>query len=241
MRRPFVLLSAAMSVDGCLDDESAQRLLLSGAADLDEVDEIRAQCDAIMVGAGTIRADNPVLQVRSAERRRRRAARGLPENPARVIVTASGNLRPGARVFTTGPGERMVYVPVAGRARAGRLLGTVATVISAGPAGAAGAGAGKLDLGLVLADLSTRGVGRLLVEGGGQVLREFLAAGLADELRLAIAPFFVGRQAAPRLAAEGDLGHGPARPMELAGVSRAGEVAVLRYLLRPRREREPAP
>ncbi len=239
--RPFVLLSAAMSADGCLDDDSAERLLLSGAADLDEVDEIRAECDAIMVGAGTVRADDPVLQVRSAARRRRRVARGLPENPARVIVTASGNLPPDARVFTTGAGERLVYVPEAEQARVGRLLGSAATVVGIGTAGIARPAAGRLDLRLVLADLSARRAGRLLVEGGGQVLRQFLAAGLADEFRLAIAPFFVGRPAAPRLAAAGDLGLGPGRPMELAGVSRAGDMAVLRYRLRPGGRGEPSP
>ena len=64
-RRPYTLLSCAVSADGCLDDASADRLVLSGPQDLDEVDELRAASDAIFVGAGTIRADNPGLLVRS--------------------------------------------------------------------------------------------------------------------------------------------------------------------------------
>ena len=67
--RPYVLLSVAMSVDGCIDDASGTRLILSNEADLDRVDEVRAGCDAILVGAGTVRRDNPALQVRSPGRR----------------------------------------------------------------------------------------------------------------------------------------------------------------------------
>ena len=61
--RPYVLLSVAMSVDGCIDDATDTRLILSNDADLDRVDEVRAGCDAILVGAGTIRRDNPALLV----------------------------------------------------------------------------------------------------------------------------------------------------------------------------------
>ena len=62
--RPYTVLSWAMSLDGYLDDVSGQRLVLSNAADLDRVDAVRASCDAILVGAGTVRADNPRLVVR---------------------------------------------------------------------------------------------------------------------------------------------------------------------------------
>jgi len=99
--RPYVLLSCAISADGYLDDASPHRLILSGPADLDRVDEVRAGCDAILVGAGTVRADDPRLLVRDPRRRARRAARGLPEHPARVTLTASGDLAPNA--WSTAP------------------------------------------------------------------------------------------------------------------------------------------
>ena len=54
--RPYVIVSAAMSIDGCIDDSSTERLVLSDEADLDRVDELRASCDAVLVGAGTVRA-----------------------------------------------------------------------------------------------------------------------------------------------------------------------------------------
>jgi len=98
--RPYVLLSCAISVDGCLDAPGPQRLILSGEADLDRVDDERSQADAIMVGAGTIRRDDPRLLIRAPERRAARTAGGLPEHPAGVTITASGDLDPGARFFT---------------------------------------------------------------------------------------------------------------------------------------------
>src|SRR5260221_2773441 len=107
--RPYVLLSCAMSLDGYTDDASAKPLRLSGDADIDRVDDVRAGCDAILVGAGTIRADNPVLLLRSQARRDARTARGLRPDPARVVISRSGDIDPGARIFTAGA-DRVVYV-----------------------------------------------------------------------------------------------------------------------------------
>ena len=83
--RPYVLISCAMSADGRIDDTSPVRLLLSGPDDLDRVDELRASADAILVGANTVRRDNPRLLIRSPRRRaarvaagRRRTRRGSP-------------------------------------------------------------------------------------------------------------------------------------------------------------------
>ena len=107
--RPYVLLSAAVSVDGYIDDASGERLCLSGAADLDRVDEIRAGCDAILVGAQTIRRDNPRLLVRSPARRAARLARGLTASPVKVTLTRTGDLDPASSFFTTGDAARLVY------------------------------------------------------------------------------------------------------------------------------------
>jgi riboflavin-specific deaminase-like protein len=189
--RPYVLLSCAVSADGYLDDTTPARLVLSSDADLDRVDEVRAGVDAILVGAATIRRDDPRLAVRSPRRRAARTARGLPPSPAKVTLTASGDLDPRARFFTDGEVEKLVYcaAPVAGVVR-GRLAGA-ATVVEAGR---------RPHLPAVLADLAKRRVRRLMVEGGADILRQFLETGLADELQLAVAPFFVGDPAAPRFA-----------------------------------------
>ncbi|WP_033300637.1 RibD family protein, partial [Nocardiopsis gilva] len=109
MERPYTILSCAMSVDGYIDDTSPDRLRLSSEEDFDEVDELRARCDAILVGAGTVRRDNPRLLVRSAERRQRREAEGRPGNLLKVVLTENGELDPQARFFTTGDAGKIVY------------------------------------------------------------------------------------------------------------------------------------
>jgi 5-amino-6-(5-phosphoribosylamino)uracil reductase len=224
-QRPYVLLSVAMSVDGCIDDATGTRLILSNKADLDRVDEVRAGSDAILVGAGTIRRDNPALLVRSGARRSGRVARGLPASPARVCLTASGDLDPSARFFTAGGGDRLVYVPAGERERVAEHLG--------GLAGVQVIGVGehrddRVDLPAVLADLAASGVHRLMVEGGGSVLAQFLADGLADELDLVVAPLFVGDPAAPRITGAG--AGAPGRRMHLAEVRLIGDVVLMRYL-----------
>jgi 5-amino-6-(5-phosphoribosylamino)uracil reductase len=221
-QRPYVLLSCAMSIDGCLDAPGPQRLILSGDADLDRVDEERAQADAIMVGAATIRRDNPRLLIRSAARRAARIARDLPEHPARVTLTASGDLDPGARFFAPAGAGAVVYCAAPEAPDLQSRLNELAQVIAVPP---------PVDLGPILADLSRRGVHRLLVEGGALLGREFLTAGLVDELALAIAPFFVGAAAAPRFAGPAVYPHDPGRPMHLAEVRQLDEVVLLRYLL----------
>ena len=212
-----------MSVDGCLDAPGPERLVLSGHADLDRVDAERSEADAIMVGAGTIRRDNPRLVIRSAGRRASRVGRGLPENPARVTLTASGDLDPSARFFdaTSGAGP-VVYCAAPQAPKLQNTLNDIAPVIAVPP---------PVELGAILADLSRRGVRRLLVEGGARLGREFLANGLVDELALTVAPFFVGAAAAPRFAGPGVYPHDPARPMHLAEVRQLDDVVLLRYLL----------
>jgi 5-amino-6-(5-phosphoribosylamino)uracil reductase len=216
-----VLLSAAMSADGYIDDAGGQRLELSDAADWDRVDELRAASDAIMVGARTIRTDNPRLLVRSPSRQQHRVAAGLPHHPRRVTVTATGDLDPKAAFFFDADlVPPLVYAPGKVAAGVSRTLAQVAVVVATPEQ------AGRADLGWMLADLADRGVGRLMVEGGASVLAQFLAARLADEFLLAVAPVFVADPRAPRLLA----GAAPAGRMRLAGLSQAGDMAVLRYL-----------
>lgn len=214
-----------MSLDGFIDDASDVRLVLSGAADLDLVDELRAGCDAILVGAGTIRKDDPRLLIRSHARREARIARGAPPDPVRVVLAASGGLDPGARIFSSGGAARIVYVASLAAAGLAERLGDLADVVDAGD---------PLDLTAVLADLAGRGVRRLMVEGGSSVLTSFLTAGLADELRLAVVPFFVGDSAAPRFAGDGSFPWRPGAPAELTEVRQVGNDAVLTYRLRQR-------
>jgi 5-amino-6-(5-phosphoribosylamino)uracil reductase len=219
--RPYVLLSAAMSVDGCIDDSSADRLLLSDETDLDRVDEVRAGVDAILVGAGTVRRDDPRLLVRSADRRAARVAAGRAATPLKVTMTATGTLDPTARFFTAGDAGKLVYAPSAAVQRARDRVGAVATVVDAGE---------RLDPHRLLADLRRRGVERLMVEGGTAVHTLFLTSGVVDEIQLAVAPFFVGDAGAPRFVGSGAFPHDAHHRMRLAEARPVGDLVLLRYL-----------
>ena len=130
--RPYTLLSCGMSIDGYLDTATDERLVLSNDADLDRVDAVRADSDAILVGAATLRNDNPRLLVRAPSRRAERTARGLPPTPIKVTVTSRAQLDPCAAFFATGDTEKLVYCPTDAVAEARCRLGAVATVVDGG-------------------------------------------------------------------------------------------------------------
>lgn len=211
-----MVLSVAVSVDGYIDDATPQRLLLSNPADFDRVDEVRASCDGILVGAEALRRDDARLLVKSADRVAARVAAGRSPQPVRMTVTHSGELDPQARFFRHG-GDRLIYTDTGGARRLGARFDGLAEVVPLGS---------TVDFGALLDDLERRGLERLLVEGGSRILTEFLAAGLADELQVAIAPLLVGDGAAPRVLNPASF---PTGRMRLAEVTQVGDVAVLCY------------
>lgn len=220
--RPYTVLSCGISLDGYLDTATDQRLLLSNEADLDRVDAVRASCDAILVGATTVRNDNPRLLVRSSERQEVRRALGLAPSPLKVTVTTRADLDPEANFFVAGDGEKLVYCasPAADEARS--RFASLATVIDGGD---------PVDVPWMCEDLYARGVRRLMVEGGGNVHTQFLTADLADELHLVVAPFFVGDSRARRFVGDGHFPWNPDRRARLAEARPIGDVVLLRYAL----------
>ncbi|MGW0143655.1 RibD family protein [Streptomyces calvus] len=217
--RPYVLLSAAMSVDGYLDDASPERLLLSNAEDFDRVDEVRASCDAILIGATTMRKDNPRLLVNSEARRSRRVSEGKPEYPLKVTVTKSGDLSADLKFWHHG-GDKLVFTVDSAVEKVRTTLNRLADVVSIGP---------ELDWGLVLDELGRRGIGRLMVEGGGTVHTQLMAADLADEVHLAIAPLLVGQSEAARFLGTADFPGGPTARMKVLEARAVGDVVLVRY------------
>ncbi|HET9872292.1 MAG TPA: dihydrofolate reductase family protein [Propionibacteriaceae bacterium] len=223
--RPYTVLSGAMSIDGYLDSPTVKPLLLSNPTDFERVDSVRASCDAILVGAATVRNDNPRLLVRSEELRNQRLARGLPASPIKVTVTGCGRLDSCASFFVTGDIEKLVYSTSSGLQEARSRLSSVATVVDGGQA---------LDMRRISEDLHRRGVRRLMVEGGGTVLTQFLTEDVADELQLVVAPFFVGGSGARRFVGDGTFPWHPRRRAALAEVRQLGDVVLLRYALSTR-------
>jgi len=225
--RPYTVLSCGMSIDGYLSAGSATRLMLSNDADFDRVDGERAASDAILVGAGTIRQDNPRLLVRSPERRAERVARGLTPSPTKVTLTKRAELDCAASFFASDGTDKIVYCPSDAVPRARGRLGAVAAVVDAGR---------PPTMRRVCDDLGDRGVRRLMVEGGGSVHTQLLTDDLADELQLVVAPFFVGNSAACRFVGDGDYPWHPGRRASLVEVRQIGDVVLLRYALSSRFE-----
>jgi len=225
--RPYTLLSCGISIDGYLDSATPRRLRLSNDADFDRVDAVRASCDAILVGAATVRSDNPRLLVRSRRRRNERTGRGLPASLIKVTVTERVELDPRADFFITGETEKIVYCASPRAQDAHSRLGRVATVVDGGE---------PIEMRRISEDLGARGVHRLMVEGGGRVHTQFLTENLADELQLVVAPVFVGDSRAPRFVSDGRFPWNAGRRATLAEVRQIGDVVLLRYALSPRFE-----
>jgi 5-amino-6-(5-phosphoribosylamino)uracil reductase len=208
-----------MSVDGYLDDTSSERLLLSNTDDFDRVDEVRASCDAILIGATTMRKDNPRLLVNSEERRAKRLAEGRSEYPLKVTVTASGDLDADLKFWHFG-GQKLVFTVDSAVDKVKATLGDLAEVVSVGT---------ELNWGIVLDELGRRGVGRLMVEGGGTIHTQLMAQNLADEVHLAVAPLLVGQAGARKFLGTADYPGGSTARMRLLEARPIGDVVLLRY------------
>jgi 5-amino-6-(5-phosphoribosylamino)uracil reductase len=220
-----------MSIDGYIDGAGESRLLLSNAVDFDRVDQVRASADAILVGATTVRHDDPRLLVRDPARRKARVARGLCEHPLKVTLTQRGNLDSSRRFFSDDGSRKLVYAHHRVAESLRRRLGELAEVVDAGD---------PVQVPELVADLAARGVRRLMVEGGGAVHTQFLAADLVDELQLVVAPFFVGDAGARRFVGEGRFPWHPGRRARLAETRQLGDVVLLRYALSERFCADPA-
>ena len=218
-----IILSVAVSLDGFIDDDSDERLVLSSEEDLADVHALRAECDAILVGSGTVRTDNPSLITKSDMLRDLRLAEGKPADPLKVTVTQSGNLDPGARFFQDGAGEKLVYCPDDMVEGLQAKLGDFAEV--------AGLGEVPILAADMAGDLEQRGIGKLLVEGGAQMLNLYFVEGVGQSLRLAVAPFFVQAESAPRFGAGGNLPFDSKHPMNVKKVRRLGETTGFDFLL----------
>jgi 5-amino-6-(5-phosphoribosylamino)uracil reductase len=223
--RPYTVLSCGVSLDGFIDSTRMHRLRLSNDADFDRVDGVRARCDAILVGAATVRNDNPRLLVRARTRQQNRVEQGGDPSPVKVTVTGGGQLDPRSAFFTAGDVQKLVYCPTAAVDATRERLGPAATIVDGGD---------PVTMRGVTADLYARGVRSLMVEGGQCMHTQFLTGDLADELHLVVAPFFVGDDAARRFVSAGRFPWNPCRRAALAEVRQIDDVVLMRYALSPR-------
>lgn len=225
-KTPYVIIKCAMSLDGYIDDTSDDRLILSNPEDFERVDAVRAECDAILVGAKTIRNDNPRLMIRSEERRLYRKSKGLSADLIKVTITGSGKLSKDFVFFSTGKTDKIVYCFAEVEERLCLELSGLAEIVAAPVP--------YLEPMFILKDLYKKGIRKLLIEGGSKIITSFISHGLVDELQVSVAPFFVGEQEAPRFANSAKFPHNVENRMKLKKVEMIGDMAEITYLLNRR-------
>ena len=212
-----MVLSAAASIDGKIAAASGDSAL-SSPEDLRRVHRLRSRADAILVGAGTVRADDPMLTARPA-----RGPRAAP-GPLRVVLSSAGRVPLGSRVVRTAR-ETPTAVACSGLAREGTRRALEARSVRVIEAGRA-----RVDPGLLLEKLAAEGVRTAMLEGGGSTVWEFARLGLVDEIRVAVAPVLLGGSRSPTLADGAGFPTVRGSPrFRLERASRLGGDLVLRY------------
>ena len=186
--RPYVVLKYAQSLDGRIATGAGDSKWISGPQERRVAHALRAACDAVLVGAGTVLADDPLLTVRMVP----------GASPIRVVLDSGLRVPPDAQVF--GPEAATIVLTATGsdpgRREALRRRGVKVEVVAEGPGG--------VDLAAGLDRLLALGIHCLLVEGGSRVLTSALRARLADRVVVAVAPVLLGTGT----DAVGDLGAG---------------------------------
>ncbi len=211
--RPFLFVNMVATADGRAAVAGSTRSLGS-EEDTDLLVGLRAIADAVLIGTGTLRAEGYDRLVRSEERRARRIAAGLAEDPVAVLLSRRFDIPWEAGLFKAAEQPVLIYTGVTGSPP--EVPAPVEVVVLDDPTPAA-----------ALADLRARGVRGLLSEGGPTLFGALVAGGLVDELFLTIAPLLTGDESEPTIVSGGRLPQ-PAG-MELLWALRSGSELYLRY------------
>lgn len=208
-------MNCAVSADGRLAYARGRRARLSGPEDLKRVQALRAGCDAILVGVGTVILDDPSLRVHWELLPGPQGA-----DPLRVVLDTHGRTPPAARVLDS----RQPTLVAVGSSCRRTFPAHVAVFRSPRPA---------VDLPALMEELRRRGVRRVLVEGGSQVIASYLRAGLVSRLTVYVAPVLIGGATAPTMMAGLETpDEQGAVPLTLEAVSRLDDGILLTYVPR---------
>ena len=190
--RPFVTSNFAVTWDGRISTRRGTPATFTSPKDKRQLVEIRAECDAVLASAKTIATDNMTMGLPDPALRSARVQRGQSPYPLRVLVTNSGRIDPSLRLFEKTFSPIVIFSTTRMPARVRSALADKADLwLYEGPA---------VNLAGMLATLrADYGVKRLVCEGGAQIFRSLLSAGLIDELHLTLAPRIFGGVKAPTL------------------------------------------
>ncbi|WP_436527206.1 pyrimidine reductase family protein [Actinoplanes sp. HUAS TT8] len=211
---PTLRVNFIASADGAVSVDGLSAGL-QGPGDKEVFDTLRTVCDALVVAAGTVRAERYDALRLTSEDRAWRTAMGLPEFPLMVIVSGSLDLDPAQLIFSDAPVRPIVLTSRA--APSDSPIAEVAELVRVGDQ--------QVDLAAGIAALHERGATQLLCEGGPGLLGSMIAADLVDELCLTVAPLLAGGSA-------GRIAHGPGTPprrMALRHALTREDMLFLRY------------
>ncbi|MBX0323647.1 2,5-diamino-6-(ribosylamino)-4(3H)-pyrimidinone 5'-phosphate reductase [Halomicroarcula sp. F13] len=223
----YVVVNAAMSADGKLSTRRREQIAISDPDDFDRVDQLRADSDAVMVGVGTVLADDPSLTVDDPDRREARTERGDSANPARVVADSRVRTPPDAKVLD-GAAETYLLVSEAAPTDFVEEMEAAGAYVVA-------TGEDRVDLTTALAKLEGEGVDQLMVEGGGELIFGLFEEGLVDELSVFVGPKILGGRDAPTLA-DGDGFVEKFPELDLTGVERLDDGVLLTWSVDGRTE-----
>ena len=215
-----VVVNAAMSADGKLSTREREQIAISGPDDFERVDSLRADSDAVMVGVGTVLADDPSLTVDSATRIEARTDQGKPPQPARIVADSSLRTPLDARILDDAAETILLVSDAVADSRVSALEDDGVTVVTAGE--------GRVDLRAAFAELEAMGLDQVMVEGGGELIFSLFEAGLVDELSVFVGSVVIGGRDAPTLA-DGDGFVADFSRLELRTVERLDDGVLLRY------------
>jgi diaminohydroxyphosphoribosylaminopyrimidine deaminase/5-amino-6-(5-phosphoribosylamino)uracil reductase len=183
-RRPYVILKAGMTLDGRIATARGNSRWITGTASRREVHRLRAQVDAVLIGSGTVRIDDPALTARTGPRFKRLSAR----QPLRVVVDSRLRVPLDARILAQQREAKTVVATTclapARRLRALRRKGIETIIVPLA--------GGRVSLPALFKALGRRGMTSVLIEGGSEINATALKAGLVDQVRLYIAPVLLG-------------------------------------------------
>jgi len=223
--RPFVFINAAMSADGKIATIERRQTRISSERDFDRVDSLKAESDAIMVGVGTILADNPSLTVKSEKRREERRKARKDENPLRIVVDSKARTPVDAEILNKGEGKRIITVSKQAIVENVERLGEKAEILICGNE--------EVNLRNLLYLLWQRGVSRLMVEGGAMLNWSLISQGLVDEIYIYVGNMIIGGEYAPTLVdGNGFIEEEKMVKLELLSAKRMDEGILLRWRVR---------
>ncbi|HMF41200.1 MAG TPA: dihydrofolate reductase family protein [Polyangia bacterium] len=224
--RPRILINFAVSLDGKINPAPGHRhgafVMSRGKEDFRRMRLLRAEADAILIGASNLRVDDPGLTLAPEERERRRAAGQA--DPARVVVTTRGEgIRPDAKMFDRALGGPAYVVHAASMPAAARAaLGGVAQLVEMGTE--------TVPVTPLLAWMrDDLGATTVVCEGGGVLVADLFAARAVDQLYITIVPRVLGGVGAPTLVAGSGFDPDQIQDAKLASLERIGDELFLRY------------